>query len=155
MTKTTLAALLLLALTACASRGAPPDLRGAGVRSEKEIIITLSQVEATPEQRAAVLAAFDKALPELKGLQAERGALQAQLRGLSPKQPEYLERSAAVAKQWGGLHEREVQAYARFESAVAAALSDGQWARWREFSSEMSFAERGASGEGGGMRRRQ
>ncbi len=153
MSKTLLAALALLTLSACASRGAPPDLRGAGVRSEKEIIITLSEVEATPEQRAAVLAAFDKALPELKGLQAERGTLQAQLRGLSPKQPEYLERSAALAKQWGNLHEREVQAYARFESAVAASLSDGQWNRWREFSSEMGFVERGPGG--GGMQRRR
>lgn len=155
MSKPLLAALILLALSACASRGAPPDLRGAGVRSEKEIIITLTEVEATPEQRAAVLAAFDKALPELKGLQAERGTLQAQLRSLSPKQPEYLERSAALAKQWGNLHEREVQAYARYESAVAAALSDGQWSRWREFSSEMRYAERGPGGEGGMQRRRQ
>lgn len=152
MTKTALAALLLLSLTACASRP-PMDARGAGVRSEKEIIITLSEVQATAEQRATVLAAFDKALPELRGLQAERSTLQAQLRSLSPKQPDYTSRSEALAKQWGSLHEREVLAYARFESAVAGTLDDRQWERWREFSSEMRFTGRGM--DGGGMERRR
>ena len=152
MTKTALAALLLLSLAACASRP-PLDGRGAGVRSEQEIIITLSEVQATPEQRATVLAAFDKALPELRGLQAERTALQAQLQSLSPKQPDYATRSDALAKQWGALHEREVLAYARFESAVAGALDDRQWGRWREFSSEMRFVGRGF--DDGGMERRR
>ena len=130
-----------------------PQLQLPRVTLSAGMHLIQAQVASTPEQRATVLAAFDKALPELRGLQAERTALQAQLQSLSPKQPDYATRSDALAKQWGALHEREVLAYARFESAVAGALDDRQWGRWREFSSEMRFVGRGF--DDGGMERRR
>lgn len=150
--------LLLLAtltLAACASRP-PMPVRAAGVPSEKDVLRILTQLQASDSQRSAVLAAFDAALPRLWGLQAERAALQAQLRDLVPQQPGYLERSQALAQQWGDLHRREVEAYASYEAAVAAALSEAQWRHWREATTQRAFeapAPRGGGG-GGGMRRR-
>lgn len=155
MTRLPLLALALLALSACASRG-PMDLRDPGVRSEKEIIVALSKIEASAEQRAAVLAAFDAALPQLKAMQAERETLQAQLQRLSPKQPDYLERSTALAQLWGDLKRREIETYARFESAVATSLSDRQWEQWQDYGYEARLARRGpVEGGGGEMRRRR
>ncbi|WP_133164207.1 hypothetical protein [Solimonas fluminis] len=153
MTRPLLIALAALTLTACASRPAMQG-RNPGIASEKEIVVTLAKVEATAEQRAKVLAAFDAALPQTRALQAERETLRQQLQGLSPRQPDYLERSAALAKQWGELHEREVLAYARFESAVATTLSDSQWEQWQDQAVLMAPIERGP-GAGGQMRRRR
>ena len=151
MTRTLILAACLLGLSACASRPSM-DMRDPGVSTEKEIIVTLAKIEATPEQRAAVLAAFDAARPQLKSMQAEREALQAQLHNLSPREPDYMERSIGLATQWGVLHEREVLAYARFESAGATALDEARWERWQDAQVQVDLSRRGGGGRQ--MRRR-
>lgn len=141
---------LALILAACAHRP-PMHVPQAGVRSEREILRTLTRVQATDAQRSAVLAAFDAALPGLRGLQAQRETLQAQLQALSPKQPGYLERTQALAQQWGELHRRELEAFAGFEAAVAAALSDRQWQQWQDYLAASRFEA--PAPRGSGMRR--
>ena len=145
MTRILILAACLLGLSACAGRPSM-DMRDPGVRTEKEIILTLSKIEATTEQRAAVLAAFDAARPQLKTMQAERETLQAQLYDLSPRAPDYMERSIGLATQWGVLHEREVLAYARFESAVATALDEARWERWQDAAVQVDLSRRGGGG---------
>jgi hypothetical protein len=145
--------LALLALTACAAR--PPlnlDERG-GIRSEKETIGALRRIGATDEQRRAVLAAFDRARPDWRALQAERELLQHELGRLPPKAPGYLEQADALAQRWGTLHQREVEVFARYEQAVAGALSEEQWSLWRIETAERKFVERRA--DEGEVRRRR
>lgn len=153
MTRTLILAACLLGLSACASGRSSVNMRDPGISTEKEIIVTLARIEATPEQRAAVLAAFDAARPQIKAMQAERETIQTQLYNLSPRAPDYMERSIGLATQWGVLHEREVLAYARFESAVATALDEARWERWQDAQVQVDLSRRG--GQGGRQMRRQ
>lgn len=149
----------LIVLSACSSH--PPRMRGGPDRdpaqplAEKTVIRALNDVGASESQRLAVLAAFDSDTAERRRLAGESEALRNQIDELSEAQPDYLARVASLAQRRGRLLSEQMMLRARFDQAVAAALTPEQLDHWTAAVRELSMEDRPfGGGGGGGMRRR-
>ena len=91
-------------LTACAGGpvgggGNGPYAPPGGSTYERQVIAALSETKASPEQRAAVLAAFDKLGPALKENDAAERRLQRSWAALDPKSAGYAADADALGRR--------------------------------------------------------
>lgn len=126
---------LAVLVTACAGGpvgggGNGPYAPPGGSTYERQVIAALSETKASPEQRAAVLAAFDKLGPALKENDAAERRLQRSWAALDPKSAGYAAEADALAIKAGAQAAERLKALAGFNRSVAATLEGSEWARW-------------------------
>lgn len=137
-------ALLSLAtlLTACASGAARngPYAPTTGSTYERQVIGALGETEVKPEQRAAVLAAYDHMAPQLKRNDADDLRLQRRWAQLDPRASDYLPAAEALAAEAAAIAADRLKLLAQFNQTVASTLDGTQWARWSAVMSDQRAA---------------
>ncbi|MES2883559.1 MAG: hypothetical protein V4709_02045 [Pseudomonadota bacterium] len=132
MKNAALITLLAVTLGSCASPGGGngPYSPATGSTYERQVIGALGETKVRPEQRQAVLAAYDVMAPRLKQNDADELRMQRRWETLDPHAADYQAQVDVVAQQAASLAADRLKALAQFNQAVAATLDAGQWSRW-------------------------
>jgi len=134
---------LAAALSACSS---DPEVRrvDVGASPEKAVLAALTKVQATKEQRIAVLNAYDSRNGTLVALDQTSKQIIAQWYKLDRTAPDYLQRVDALAAQWAQVNGDEMRARGAYEHELAASLNSSQWSEWQDFMINVAVARRHA-----------
>jgi len=134
---------LAAALSACSG---DPEVRrvDVGPSPEKAVLAALTKVQASKEQRIAVLNAYDSRNDALVALDQTSKQIIAQWYKLDRTAPDYLQRINALAAQWAQVNGDEMKARGAYEHELAANLSSSQWSQWQDFMINVAAARRHA-----------
>ena len=92
----------------------------------------LEEVNATPDQRAAIIGALQAQKPAREALHSQKRALHKSFSQLDPTGPNYLQQVDAMANQYGALSADEFRTKALARQQVAAHLTDDQRAKLKD-----------------------
>lgn len=147
---------LLLWLSACShdpARGIGRADGASDVTSEKSVIRALSDVEASDQQRLAVLAAFDREDAQRGRLRREAEDLRRTMSKLPKTEPDYVTLFGPLAQRAGELVTEQLLIQARFDQSVASILSAEQFSDWQAVLRHADGGGRGGLGGQTGARR--
>jgi len=154
-------AVLLIAvslLTGCGSSPLVPSAESFEGRPEKAALAVLRNVEASDEQRAKILAAFDQSNPTMLKLDHEWEEITRQWEQLNRTDPKFLADAEALSARRMDVAKQQIVVGAAFEHEVALVLTPDQWKDWKELWSLVGEGNAcgpgGRGGPGGGGRRR-
>ncbi|MGQ0621006.1 MAG: Spy/CpxP family protein refolding chaperone [Panacagrimonas sp.] len=142
-----------VALSACAS--APATYRPGSFDgiSEKAALFALREIQATDDQRAKFLAAYDRHNPELVALANQRVAITDQWNGLNRTDEAFLSQVAGLSERAAAVTQQQWLEQASFEHDIAAVLTPEQWRDWRALWVRLAEASEYAGGDRHGSRR--
>jgi hypothetical protein len=150
-------ALLLLAaslLVGCGSAPLVPSAESFEGRPEKAALAVLRNVEASDEQRAKILAAFDRDNPKMLKLDQEWEEITRQWEQLNRADPKFLADADALSARRMDVAKQQIVVGAAFEHEVASVLTPDQWKDWKELWALVGEGNAcGPGGRGGGRRR--
>lgn len=141
------------ALSACAN--APTAYRPDSFDgiSEKAALFALREVQATDDQRAKFLEAYDRHNPKLVTLAKERAAITEQWYGSSRTDEAFLSQAASLSERAAAVTQQQWLEQASFEHDIAAVLTPEQWRDWRALWVRLAEASEYSRGDRHGGRR--
>ncbi|MGJ8669023.1 MAG: hypothetical protein ACSHXK_06000 [Oceanococcus sp.] len=150
------AAAMALCLVGCAQNPALPERDlGHGWALERQLIKGLTRVQASTDQRNAVLAVFDRVDPTLERLSRESAGLRVMWAALDAKSLDFADQSERVIEQRVEIYQSMLNVEADFDRAVAVVLTSDQWEIWKKFLREEETRGRSRGPrDGDGDRRR-
>jgi hypothetical protein len=152
------AVVLCACLGACAAESPEEARASLGASPEKLVLVALTKVQASDQQRRDVLDAYDARNGELVSLNKRSRQILLDWRKLDRTAPDFEQKVDALATQWSEVNGAEMRTSSAYERVLASKLSASQWSQWQDFMRSVGEAQRkvelnGADGYGGGYGR--
>jgi hypothetical protein len=120
------------------------------------MFVALKEIQATDDERLAVMAAWDATEPRLAALSGESEEVLERWRELDRRDPGFAAQAEALSGRSGDIARERMAMAAKFEAGVVAALSQKHWDAWEQYWRQRRYGGEEGLGraEGGGRHSR-